>query len=836
MKVVVLISLLFIVNQLSGQFILKGSITDQNQSAIPGARVSIDQTTYGVITNFKGEYFLELKAKGNYKVAISMVGMKDTSITINVSEKTTSLNISMRNYTEQLETIEVSSKKIDVAKKVIKSMQSRRHDLANQFDNYQSNTYLKTGLEKSMDPKFAEKSKSIDSIISAGPARMNFIESYAITKHKSPNTYYEEVIAHHDYAEKARNNVSANISFDMGMSIAPVQYIETNPYIFFEKIQDGDFNLYQNMINAPKISEHPIVSPIAFNAFLNYNFDLGDIFYEGNQKVYEIKVTPKFKQAALFEGTLFILDKIWVIKSFELSINKAATPFFDNFTIHQDYELIDSFWVPTRREFIYTIKEGRYFISGNTRVNQSNYKFNQSFDPKTFNDQVLSFKDDAFDKDSSFWEATRPIQLKSNELKFIYDQDSIDTYLKSEAYLDSMDAQYNKITIWDVTLSGIGFRNRFKKQNIYINSLLNSAKIFGVGGFRFGLGGSYSKKFENAHKIKFSGDFDYGFKNTDLKGSGGIDYTFLPKQFGKIEINAGDIYDLITDYNSVLGTFSRGNYVRKRFFEITQRIEIFNGLYGKASLSYSDRENITNLELSNWSDQLFGTLNVPQDFERYKIAMIELQLLYRFKQKYIIKQNEKQIIGTKYPEIAFTYKKGIPNLFDSEVNFDFIEFKVSDEIALGNYGDAKWSALAGSFVNDASLRFIEHKFFRGSDRFFFSNPLLSHQMLDSTFNTRNPYFQGFFLHHFNGFIMNKIPLINRLKLELSAGGSALIIQDISYSHAEVFAGIEKKFRIKQQYFRVGAYVATRANTTTELTYQFKIGIDFFNSFTNSWTY
>lgn len=590
------------------------------------------------------------------------------------------------------------------------------------------------------------------------------------------------------------------------------------------------------MINVPKVSEHPIVSPIGFNAFLNYNFDLADIFYEGSQKIYAIKVIPKFKQAALFEGTLFIMDKLWIIKSFELTINEAAMPFFSGFTILQDYENIDSMWVPTRREFIYTVKEGKYIISGNTRVNQSNYTFNEIFDKKTFNDQILAYRDDAFDKDSSFWAATRPIQLKDIELNYIHQQDSINSYLKSEVYLDSIDKAYNKITFWDVTLNGIGFRNRYKKESFYIKSLLSSAKIFGVGGFRYGTGASYTKKFENAHKIKLSGDFDYGFNNKDLKGSGGVKYTFLPKRFGEVEVNAGDVYDLITDYNSILGTFSRGNYVRKRFFDIGHRIEITNGLYGRATLSYSDRENITNLELSNWSDRLFGELNTPKNFERYKIAMVELQFLYRFKQKYIIKKNEKQIIGTKYPELTLTYKKGIPNLFESEVDFDFFEVKASDEINLGNYGDSKWSALVGSFVNDASLRFIEHKFFRGSDRFFFSNPLMSHQMLDSTFNTRNPYFQGFFLHHFNGFIMNKIPLVNKLKLELSAGASALIIQDISYSHAEIFAGLEKKFRIRKQYFRVGAYMATRVNSTTAVTYQFKIGIDFFNSFTNSWTY
>ncbi len=818
------------------QNVLKGRVIDKSNLPIPGVRISVEKTTYGVITNYKGEYFLELSSKGNYPIAFKMIGMKDSTVQINITDKVTILNLQMEDFAKELETVEVSSKKIDVARKVMKSMQGNRQNMAKQYNNYQSNTYLKTGLEKSLDSRFANKDNTFDSIISAGPSRMNFIESYAITRFKAPNTYSEKILAHHDYAEKSQNNVTASVSFDFGNNIAPVQYIETNPYIFFEKVQDGDFNLYQNMLNLPKVTENPIVSPIAFNAFLNYNFDLGDIFYEGDQKIYEIKVSPKFKQSALFEGTLFIMDKLWVIKSFELSINSAAMPFFEAFTIHQDYEQIDSFWVPTRREYIYTIKEGKYVISGNTRVSQSNYLFNQKFDDKMFTNQILSYSDDAFDKDSTYWAKTRPIQLKENELQYIDEQDSIEAHLKSEAYLDSIDKEFNKITFWDVTLNGIGFRNRYKQQEIRINSLLTSAKIFGVGGFRYGAGGSYSKKFGNAHRIEVGGNFDYGFNNRDLKGSGGIAYTFLPKRFGEIEVNAGDIYDLITDYNSVLGTFSRGNYVRKRFFDVGHRIEIINGLYGRATLSYSDRENITNLELSNWSEQLFGELNVPQNFIRYKIAMIEFQFLYRFKQKYIIKKNEKQIVGTKFPELTLTYKKGIPNLFESEVNFDFLEMKVSDEINLGNYGDSKWSALVGSFVNDASLRFIEHKFFRGSDRFFFSNPLMSHQLLDSTFNTRNPYFQGFYLHHFNGFILNKIPLINKLKLELSAGGSMLIIQDIGYSHAELFAGLEKKFRIRKQYFRVGTYITSRANTTNALTYQFKIGIDFFNSFTNSWTY
>ena len=109
-------------------------------------------------------------------------------------------------------------------------------------------------------------------------------------------------------------------------------------------------------------------------------------------------------------------------------------------------------------------------------------------------------------------------------------------------------------------------------------------------------------------------------------------------------------------------------------------------------------------------------------------------------------------------------------------------------------------------------------------------------MLDSTFNTSNPYVQAFYIHHFNGFIMNKIPLINKLKLEITAGANALIIQDINYSHAELFAGLERKFKIRKQYFKVGVFATTRVNTETTTQVGFKIGLDFFNTFTNKWTY
>lgn len=83
----------------------------------------------------------------------------------------------------------------------------------------------------------------------------------------------------------------------------------------------------KNLISLPKVSSAPLVSPIAVNAFLNYKFTLNSVFIEDGQKIYDIKVEPRFNEAPLFSGSLFIIDSLWVIKSLDLTINGSAMEF-----------------------------------------------------------------------------------------------------------------------------------------------------------------------------------------------------------------------------------------------------------------------------------------------------------------------------------------------------------------------------------------------------------------------------------------------------------------------------------------------------------------------------
>ncbi len=847
MRITLTLVLLLSFSTLFSQTIIKGTVTSESGLGIPGVRISIVNTSYGVAANHIGEYFLEVPAQSTIIIKYQMISFETRIDTLILTGAQTIHNVTLTEEAQALGTIEIYAEKRDIAKEVMQQVIDNKKNIQNQFESYQCETYIKTSLEKEDRFKQLKQLQNLANVETPEteaeqPVRqkMNFIESNSITQFKQSSTFKETILAHNDYSEKSNNTVTVSGDFSDPNSILPSQTIAYNPYIFFEKVQDGDFDLYQNLINLPKVSSKPLVSPLALNGFINYKYALKGIFTEAGQKIYEIEVEPRFNEAPLFSGTLYVIDSLWVIKSMDLSINSSAMEFFKDFRIIQDFENIDGNWVTIRREFFYTINDGTSIVMGNTRVNHSNYQFDLGFDQKMFKNVLMEYDVDAFNKDSAYWVDVRPIQLKDEELAFIHEQDSIAKLYASDVYIDSVNTAYNKLKFWDFVLSGVGFRSRIKQQEIFINPLISQIQPFGVGGYRHRLGGMYSKEFQNAQKIKFSGRIDYGFRNKDVKGDLSVEYTFLPRHFGSLELSGGDNYDFVTMEQSIANFFSPANYVRKTFITISQRYEITNGLYGKLTFDYSTRRDISTILAAPYVEKIKEDLGwqpiVP--YETYTVSILDFQFIYRFKQKYILKGNKKLIVGTAFPEMRLRYKRGIPNLFESDVNFNFLEIGVSDKVSFGTFGEFKWDVEAGTFFGKTAdqIQYVERRFFRGSDFFFFSDPLNTMQLLDSTFNTTQPYLQAFAIHHFKGAIMNKIPLINKLRLELVVGLSALLIQSENYAHIEYYGGVERKFKIRSQLFKMGVFYVVRQNNASSINLNLKFGFDFFNSFTNDWSY
>ena len=825
--------LLILISYNCSAYHLRGRITDNTGDAVPNTSVFIENSTHGVASNLKGEYFLELK-NGAYTIIFQALGYEKKSVTVNINNSNKTVNVILQESSVLLDELGIVADKKDPAYEIIKNAIASRGKYKKQVEGYSCNTYIKSSLEKEYMKRLDEDNDSLPKVLTK--EKMNFIESYSQTHYRYPNQYKEIKSAYKDLSDKHKGSVSISISTGSGDD----NYYETdlvNLNLFKTNISEAEFNFYHNTVDVASLGGIPYISPIGAGAFLSYKYKLIESFYENKLWINKIEVIPRRSQGALFKGMIYIVDSLWSIKAVDLEINKAGLYHFNYFKIIQQYDLVnDSIWMLGREEFLYNSKEGKKQILGNTIIVNSDYQINPTFPKNFFNNELRTILDDAYDKDSTFWAERRPITLKDDEIRFVHIQDSIIAHHKSEQYLKQRDSIFNRIDIWDVLLNGIGHHNSFKKKTVYFNSIVNSVMPFTVGGYRQAFGGGYEKEWSKANSIEVSYRLDYGFKNEDLKGFVDLDYLYKPKKFGRVYVSYGNEYDFINNYESFEATFSRGNYINVEYYELGHEMELVNGIYLDVSGEYVEKRSIEGIKLATWSNDVFGENNAPREFDDYNELLLDVYLKLRYKQKYYTEPFKKVNLGSKYPKLRLHYKKAIPNILDSNVDFDFLELNIKDDIKLGTMGISKFNVYTGMFLRGDQVKFTDHKFFRGSDDHIFSSPLKSFQLLGPSISTMNKYLQLHYLHHFNGTLLNKIPFVNKLKLETVGGGGVLLIEDNNFRHVEIFAGLEKPFKIRRQLFKIGVYYVGADSNFSELDATFKIGVDFFNSFTNSWSY
>ena len=841
-KYLIIALFLFGISSFHGQH-LKGVITNIKGQPLPFATVYIKNSTYGVAANSYGEYFIELQ-HGNHQLIFSYVGYSAIEKEINITKSSQNLSIQLSPSSEELMELEIVSNTKNKAKEIIKSVRNKKNIFEIGDFNFSYNQYTKNSIEKRQiksinNDKDSNSKLSLDTSLNVNFDNniLKFIESYSTIYFQKPNKYYWDYSGYHDFAD-TKNNQSYSVSADMGYGeyqIVP-DYENEDDRNISDELMDININLYDNNIDLPNITEKAVVSPLGFNSFIYYKYDLEGSFYNEKDKIYKIKITPLFKGEPLFEGLLFIEDETYRIVSYEFKVSGPKLN-YDEFHLIEDYHMVENKYNFSKRKVIdYTVKEGKYKVIGNIKTELSKYKTNNNLPDYFSKNEIKIFNDSVQLRDSVFWNSVRSIELKENELNYISYTDSLRDEYQSEKYLMQQDSAMNKITLGRLIFSGLFHRNRYKGNTFYLEPIVSQFNLFGIGGYRHRIGWHYDKIFTNKNKLELNNEIDYGFRNKDPKGNLELALNYSKKRFLRTYVSIGDQYTLINRYASVSSSFSRGNYVRSKHIKLAQRAELVNGLYGEIKLEYAIKSPLVGLDFANWSMEVFGELNDPEEFTEYTKSEIRFQLTWIPFQKYYFKGQRKISMGSDFPTVNLIYRKGIPGLLNSEVDLDFIELGANDEIKIPQLGTSKWNIQIGSFLNKNSLRLIEWKYFRGSDPVFFSNPLNSFQLLGPTLSTPNEFLRANYLHHFEGNILNKIPLLYLLKLQLSAGSGVILVPEDDLAHIEIYFGLSRKFKIRNQIFKLNTFAVTSANTLVGANYQFKFGINMYDPFNKRWDY
>ncbi|MEZ4722698.1 MAG: DUF5686 and carboxypeptidase regulatory-like domain-containing protein [Flavobacteriales bacterium] len=833
---------------------LRGLLIDENGAPIPFANVFVINTSKGSITNENGQYRFLLDP-GKHSVQFSSLGYETvvTELTIKSNERKIQ-NATLKTTVTSLGEVEIVANTRDRAKEIMEEVRTRRSDYLSHIKTYSCETYLRVSVDRKPSYKFKGDSADLpltevvtfdsihyDTVFKR--VRSDMIEATS-TLYVKPLGIHREVVHAYIHREKRRPlelGYVAETDFGIGYDFTGTDNMiefplaAEDPNILFTD-NSVRINFYENMIDWPAVCQKPILSPIAATSALSYRYDYEGAIIESEKKIFKIKVTPLFKSEALFEGHIFISDSTYALHSVDLNVLPAALLRGNELSIRQRYDSVgvDAF-APTDLKIDYEIPMEDEIFYGSVAGYFKNYDLNPQWPDSLGKMEVKAFDIGAFDKDTAYWVNSRPELLEASEIRFIDESDSLMLYYVSDEYYHEIDSAFNRISIW-TPLIGYGHRNRAKGTEFFVMGILGQITPFGPGGYRHSLPMQFEKEFKDSKVLEFDIIPSYGPYHKDFKMYAGVGYTYYPKKFVRTYIDGGHYYDRINQYASLEQILARNNFADVTSIGISQQMEIVNGLYGDLSFIYSDQRPISFTSHSEWERLIFGDSLDGLDFARYIKSEFRLDIQYRIRQKYFIKGNKKIVVGSDFPDLFFTYRKGVPKLFNSEVNFDYIEGGIKHDLELKRLGKSNYKILAGTYLNKASLRILEYKYFRGSDAYFFSDPTRSMQLLGVKFSTPYPFVQANYVHHFEGAILGKVPGLSRLKLQLAAGAGALYIQQSNFAHMELFAGLERVVPIFKEPFRFGVYAVTADNSIGTAQYTFKFGAAYFNTFTNKWSY
>jgi hypothetical protein len=809
-------------------YIVKGKVLDNKLQPLPFTSLYVKENQQSVTSNDTGGFSLRLP-KGRYEIVATLVGYKPTTQVVIVGkEDINGVKILMPTDNKSLGEIKILSNKKDKSEEIIRQVIIRKEQLNKPVNTFSCNVYTRGSIQQIDSFKISKKTKLTDS------ARL--ADSASFEKSKLEQGSLAEVISLLDFQHPNKIKETRTAVKKRGEMES----------MYYLRATDGDFNFYNNLLHIPSISEATFLSPISSSGLIAYKYKMMSTTEVNGRNLYRIRVSPTSISNTLLAGEVFIEDSSFAIKKLVLKFPEHQLIEYSSFTISQEYEDYgdekQQRWLLKQQNFEYVLDKKTV---GNTTVLYKNYAIDTLFPKKYFGEELSSTLPEAYYKDSSFWQNERAIPLDENEMKLLAYKDSVYNFKHSKVYYDSIDKKTNKITFAKIAYEGIVNYKRFNERTWRFNSLMGYAfrHLFDIGGPRISQHINHDIRTKSYKRWTSSLDLHYGILNKDILGEAKVAYLYNPFKQSKIEIETGERVGTLVQNDAAINYLSRTMYYRNKGLNLQYGTEVRNGLYVTGRTEYSQRSSLNNYKFfSSYIDTLlkennipvFGGRNEPIPFPTYNVIYGSLIVKYIHKQKYIREPRQKVVLGSRYPTVTFTYRKGIKGVLGSVVDFDYIELKADKEQNIGTAGVSKASLSYGNFLRKVRLEAPDYKWVARGQYLVFLNPETNFQGLDSTMPINKGYVEGHYYHQFNGALINKIPYAKKLKIFESAGSGLLIMPERNLRYVEFFAGLDKQVRLFGESFRIGIYAVSSFANQFQNPLQWKFGIKHYDKFSNRW--
>ncbi|TVR77496.1 MAG: carboxypeptidase-like regulatory domain-containing protein [Chitinophagaceae bacterium] len=777
-------------------YTLSGTIKSEGD-AVPFAHIYLEGSSRGTVANEFGEYSFQVPA-GNHTIVSRAVGYSTyrRSITIDANRKF-DINLKVSSYSIGEIVVRGSE---DPAYEIMRQVIDHRDKHYKAVEGFSCHVYLKglNRVTKAPDEIFGFNLTAFGLLDSNNTGIIYLSESESEFHFQRPDKIREVMIS-----SKVSGDFSA---FSWNMA------------------SDFLFSVYQNTIYQEALTQRVIISPLADNAFFYYDFKLKNTAFDGSQLIYDIEVIPKRANDPVVSGLIQINHELWNVRQLSVELNKNnGLNLVDTLKISQSYVPIsDSVWMPMSQhfEFVFNILgiEAEGYFTGI----YTDYTLNPNFERGFFTNELLKVEEGADKRDSLYWSRVRPIPLTSEEQRDYKLKDSIAEIRNTDAFKDSIDRIYNRFSPWDL-LFGYRYRNSKRSTRFVIPTITSLFQFNTIEGFVVQPELNFRKSAEDGKYHQFNTSMRYGFSSNDFYAKLGYRYFYntfnsssfflegghFPQQFN----TSSPIHPVVnTAYTLFWGENYKKMYERS-YLEGGWQSEIVNGLRLTLTISGEERsllDNTTDFSFRKTENKNFTRNEIKQyrqdfkDWEPHYAAGIETNFRIRFQQKYISRPDRKIITGYRGPQWTLGQKTftGFGNQID-DFTYTHFQSTIEHNLRLGLIGNSKYLLRGGLFQKwQGEPAPMDLMHFNGKQTIFARIDPFSYYLLDYyKFSTFDPYLEFHFLHSFDGFIANKIPLIKQTDLAFTSDIKFLFVEDLPayYEFSFGMKNILSIFRVNYTY-------------------------------------
>lgn len=768
--------LFFLIISTITQAQIKGVVKDINGKPLPFVNIFEENTYNATTSNELGKFELNIKTPGKHVILFQYLGYKTSKQIIDITENIPTIEVILLEEEISLDELVINTNE-NPANEIIRNAIKNKKSNSEKTARYTADFYSRGIFRVKNLPKtiLGQKLDFFDEVIDSTRSGILYLsETVSKVTFQKPDKLKEVIIA---------SKVSGN---DNGFS--------------FNNASSANFDFYDNYLEF----DANVVSPIADNAFNYYKYKFeGSFFTENRQQINKIKIIPRRDTEPVMSGYIYIVDDTYAIYAVDVSFTgkQIQSPALNTLNLKQNFSYNSKTKIWTKNTQTLDFDAGMLGInmSGGFTYVFSNFEFPEKFEKKTFTAEVIRFEENANKKENAFWDSIRPVPLTEEETTDYTKKDALQEKKKSKTYLDSIDNKRNKFRFMDI-LNGYSYSNSYKKWSINYNGPLLNTSFNTVQGWNTSIGLSFFKRNEDKNTYyQFGSNLAYGLSDETFRPTGYFTAKLDNKSKSYLTLFGGNTVSQFNReepisklVNMVSTLFFKDNYMKlyeKNFISAGFSREIVNGLNMSAAIEYTERKplfNTTDYTLIK-NDDLYTSNNplLPADeftpaFEKHNLVKLNIGARINFGQEYITRPDGKYNLGNdKYPTLILNYEKGFAGN-ESQYNFDKIAARITHSIVFGNKGEMSINTKAGKFFNAENISFADYKHFNGNETHTVINGSYTNSfnlLPYYTASTNDSYFETHIEHNDKGYIMNKIPLLNKLQSKLVLGFKNLAVPD-----------------------------------------------------------